>query len=227
MQSNSFSVKFRKKSSVGPYCRFVKRMMRTIHILLIIPEALLDSHASGLFQSNQMISIYPKFKWLACLSMNRKQTGNVSWVSIIHKLCWYLPFIAFRCGRMVIAPSAADSWSLTGWTLAPQESLPIHRKYPVLFARMVAFRSFLKKKEVYALRNECEFMRIGNTYCLDEAKTISNSFQDGSTDSNKIFVPALNSKYYSADDSSCFKLICANREKSNNLSSYPRNPPKF
>lgn len=65
---------------------------------------------------------------------------------LLCKYCAKVPLMAFLCGRMVIAPSAAYSWSLTGCTFAPHESLPIQRKWPVLLALMVACRSFLQQK---------------------------------------------------------------------------------
>ena len=54
------------------------------------------------------------------------------------------PSRELRKGSIVMAPSAANSWSLTGCILAPQESLPTHTKWLVLFAFIVAWSSFLK-----------------------------------------------------------------------------------
>ena len=55
-----------------------------------------------------------------------------------------LPLRDVLKGKIVIALSAANSCSLTGYTLAPHESLPIHMKWPVRLALTVACRSFLR-----------------------------------------------------------------------------------
>ena len=71
-------------------------------------------------------------------------------VDIIYKreASQHLPWRAFRKGKIVIAPSAANSWSLTGWTFAPHESLPTHMKWPVRLALTVAWSSFLKREKL-------------------------------------------------------------------------------
>ena len=50
----------------------------------------------------------------------------------------------FLLGKMVIAPSAAHSWSRTGWIFAPQESDPIQKNFPAAPFLTVALNNFLK-----------------------------------------------------------------------------------
>lgn len=58
-----------------------------------------------------------------------------------------LPSIEARFGRMVTAPSATSSSSVTGELFAPQLSDPTNRKWPVRLARFAASRTRLPERD--------------------------------------------------------------------------------
>lgn len=61
----------------------------------------------------------------------------------------YLPSRLVRCGKTVIVLSAANSWSRTGYDLAPHESLATQMKWFVLLARILACSNFLQKEKKF------------------------------------------------------------------------------
>lgn len=68
-----------------------------------------------------------------------------------------LPSRFVRCGSTVIVLTAANSWSRTGCAFAPHESLPIQIKWPVLFARILAWSSFLHDSGATQTRKSTEY----------------------------------------------------------------------
>ena len=72
-------------------------------------------------------------------TLQQKKMKNLRWIT----WCW--PRILARLGRIVMAPSAAHSWSRTGCILAPHESDPIQKNFPATPFLTVALNSFLER----------------------------------------------------------------------------------